>query len=47
MSYSGQGLMVPSPASKVIVYFLEDALEILVTHEERHLNQAREVRALL
>lgn len=40
------GKVIPSPASGVIVYNLEDFFEIVVTHEERHLNQAREVLAL-
>ena len=43
----GKGLKVPSPASKVLVYYLDDALEILVTHEERHLEQARDLWSLI
>ncbi|MEL6536145.1 MAG: DinB family protein [Bacteroidota bacterium] len=42
----GSGKAIPSPASSVIVYNLEDFFEIVITHEERHLNQAREVFAL-
>jgi len=39
----GEGLIVSSPVNKNVVYSLETAFEIIVTHEERHLNQAREV----
>lgn len=35
--------IIHSPASKKIVYSLDVGIEIMVTHEERHLNQAREV----
>lgn len=38
-----QNVILNSPASRMIVYSLEDAFEIIVTHEERHLEQAREV----
>jgi len=39
--------IISSPANKFIVYELEMAFEILVTHEERHLIQARELKSLL
>ncbi len=35
--------VIHSPANKIIVYRLETAFEIMVTHEERHLEQAREI----
>ena len=37
------GTIISSPAKRSITYKLEMAFEIIVTHEERHLNQAREV----
>ncbi len=45
-SYIEQGAIIYSPASKLIVYSLSDAFEIIVTHEERHLEQAREIMRL-
>ena len=41
------GTVISSPASRVIVYKLEKAFEIVVAHEWRHLEQAKEVRALI
>lgn len=41
------GQVISSPANKNIVYSLENAFEIIVTHEERHLNQATEVLELM
>jgi hypothetical protein len=38
----GHGLIISSPANKFIVYSVDDAMEIILTHEERHLNQALE-----
>jgi hypothetical protein len=38
-----RGVVLSSPANKNIVYTLADAFEIMVTHEARHLEQAREV----
>jgi hypothetical protein len=35
--------IISSPANKNIVYKLETAFEIIVTHEKRHLEQAREL----
>lgn len=37
-----KGQVIGSPANKKIVYTLENAFEIIVTHEERHLEQAKE-----
>lgn len=42
-----QGAIIHSPANRLISYSLADAFRILVTHEERHLKQAREVRTRL
>lgn len=39
--------VIHSPLSRVIPYRLEQAFEIMVTHEKRHLNQAREVKQAL
>lgn len=41
-----QKAVIRSPANKNIVYSVEMLFEIIVTHEERHLNQAKEVLAL-
>lgn len=41
------GVVIASPANANIVYKLSTAFEIIVTHEERHLAQAREVLSLL
>lgn len=41
------GQVISSPANKNIVYSLENAFEIIVTHEERHLAQATEVLELM
>lgn len=42
-----KGVIISSPANKFIVYKLATAFDIIVTHEERHLEQAKEVLALL
>ncbi len=36
-----EGAIISSPANKNIVYKLERAFEILISHEKRHLEQAR------
>ncbi len=41
------GVVIYSPASKAILYTLEQAFTIIVSHEKRHLGQAREVLASL
>lgn len=38
-----KGTLISSPANKVIVYKLETAFDIIVTHERRHLEQAKEL----
>ena len=41
------GAVICSPASRMIVYSLADAFEIMVTHEERHLEQVKEVKEVM
>lgn len=41
-----KGTIIASPANRMIVYKLETAFDILVSHELRHLEQAKEVAAL-
>ena len=38
-----QGAVISSPANKNIVYKVETAFDVIVTHEQRHLEQAKEV----
>lgn len=38
-----KGSVISSPANKNIVYKLETAFDVIVTHEQRHLEQAKEV----
>lgn len=38
-----QEQVIASPANKLIVYKLETAFDIIVAHEQRHLEQARQV----
>ncbi|MDB4655884.1 DinB family protein [Flavobacteriales bacterium] len=40
-------IVISSPANRYIVYKLRKAVEIVVSHEERHLNQAMEVLVLI
>lgn len=40
-------IVISSPANKNVVYSLEMAFDIIVTHEQRHLEQAKEVLNLL
>lgn len=40
------GTVISSPANRIIVYKLATAFDVIVTHEERHLQQALEVLAL-
>jgi uncharacterized damage-inducible protein DinB len=42
-----KGTVICSPANKNIVYTLERAFEIMIEHEERHFNQALEVKSTL
>ncbi|MDQ4139801.1 MAG: DinB family protein [Bacteroidota bacterium] len=39
--------IIASPASKMVVYKLETAFDIIVAHEQRHREQAREVLKML
>lgn len=41
--YIENGVTISSPANRFIVYKLEMAFEIIVSHEERHLMQARRI----
>jgi len=41
------GAIISSPANKNIVYKLEKAFDMIVTHEIRHLEQAKEVLQLI
>jgi hypothetical protein len=40
-----KNVTIHSPAGKMIVYKLEKAFDIIVSHERRHLNQARELHS--
>ncbi len=42
-----EGVVIASPANKNIVYKLETAFDIIVSHEQRHFEQAKEVLQLL
>lgn len=42
-----KGTIISSPANKNIVYKLETAFDIIVSHEQRHLEQAKEILQLL
>ncbi|HRF37808.1 MAG TPA: hypothetical protein PK198_03385 [Saprospiraceae bacterium] len=42
-----KGAVISSPANRNIVYTLETAFDIIVAHEQRHLEQAREIRRML
>ncbi len=42
-----QGAVLSSPANRNIVYKLETAFDIIVAHEQRHLEQAREIKRML
>ncbi len=42
-----RGAIISSPASHIIVYTLERAIEIMIAHEKRHLNQAEEILILI
>jgi len=41
--YIGQATVINSPANKLISYRLDVAIELIIMHEKRHLNQAKEV----
>jgi len=38
-----KGVIIPSPATKLLFYKLDKALDFMVGHEERHFYQAKEV----
>ena len=40
-------VVIHSPANKVIVYKLDTAFEIITAHEQRHVQQAREIKQIL
>ncbi len=42
-----RGVVISSPANKNIVYKLDKAFDIIVTHERRHFEQAKELLPLL
>ncbi|MCO5260393.1 MAG: DinB family protein [Crocinitomicaceae bacterium] len=42
-----KGVVISSPANRNIVYKLETAFDIIISHEQRHLEQAREILLLL
>jgi hypothetical protein len=42
-----KGKVISSPANKNIVYKLEKAFEIIVTHEKRHFEQSKEIYQLI
>jgi hypothetical protein len=42
-----ENAVISSPVNKNIVYKLETAFDIIITHEERHYEQAKEVYELL
>jgi acyl carrier protein len=42
-----RGTVISSPANRNIVYKLEKAFDIIVTHEKRHFEQSKEVYQLM
>ncbi len=42
-----RGTVISSPANRIIVYTLQRAVEIMIAHEKRHLNQAEEILILI
>jgi len=45
--FVAKGTIISSPANRNIVYTLETAFDIIVSHEQRHIEQAKEVFELL
>lgn len=43
----GKNVVISSPVNKLIVYRLETAFDIIITHEKRHFEQAKEVQTLM
>jgi hypothetical protein len=42
-----KGAIISSPANRNIIYKLETAFDIIVSHEQRHLEQAKEILQLM
>ena len=42
-----KGVVISSPANKNIVYKLDKAFEIILTHEERHYKQAKNILQMM
>ncbi|PKL85212.1 MAG: DinB family protein [Ignavibacteriae bacterium HGW-Ignavibacteriae-1] len=42
-----RGTVISSPANKMVVYKLDTAFQIIITHERRHLEQAKELLELM
>ena len=47
MDLVADGMVISSPANKHIVYTLEKAFDIMIIHEQRHLEQAKEVLSMM
>lgn len=45
--FLGKDTVIHSPANKIISYTLDQGFEIITTHEKRHINQAKEIKAIL
>ena len=45
--YFNTGLVIHSPANRLLVYGLDQAVDILIAHEKRHLNQSKTILAQL
>ena len=45
--FAEKGSIISSPANKNIVYKLETAFDIIISHEQRHLEQAKEISELI
>jgi len=43
MYLTGRGTVISSPSNRYIVYSLQTAFDVIVTHERRHFEQAKEV----
>jgi bifunctional N-acetylglucosamine-1-phosphate-uridyltransferase/glucosamine-1-phosphate-acetyltransferase GlmU-like protein len=42
-----KGVVISSPANKNILYKLETAFDIIVSHEQRHIEQSKELLSLM
>jgi hypothetical protein len=45
--FFGRGLVIHSPATRLLVYELDQTMNILIAHEKRHLNQCKAILAQL